>query len=150
MTRRPGQMGLFASGPSNPAFEIKRAIKSALSRCGMSRAQVVDRLNKAADSAGISTKVTLPILNSWTKASDLNRLPSPAWLVILCFVLKDVSPIRAMLAPLNLDLVDSDGQALMTWAKAELSKKKAVRRAEKAFLAIDHSDCVDTDGLEEI
>jgi hypothetical protein len=149
MTRRPGQLGLFASGPSNPSLEIKRALKTALSKCGKSRDEVVDLLNVAAEAAGMGVKATLAILNSWTKAADINRLPSPAWLILLCYVLKDITPIRAMLAPLGLELMDTEGRALLTWARAELAKNKAVKRAERALMALDRSDFMDADGIED-
>ena len=138
-------MGLFCSGPFNPSLDIKRALKSALSKCGHSREEVVDQLNEAAESAGLDSKATIAMLNSWTKVSDLNRLPSPAWLILLCYVLKDIAPIRAMLAPLGLEVMDSDNQALLSWARAELAKSRAIKRAERAFLALDRSDFTDAD-----
>jgi hypothetical protein len=121
----------------NPTHEIKRAIRHALSNSHLSRDQIVDLMNAAANREGLRKTISKPVLDSWTKESGEDRLPSLPWLTIFCAVVGDPSPIAAMLRPLGFGVVDDRGRALLAWAEAEVAKRKATRRAKHALAVIE-------------
>ena len=114
------QLVLFKSTSLNPTHEIKRCLRLALSGSALSRDQIVDLVNRLAVREGLRKSVSKSVLDSWVKDSDQSRLPSPAWLTLLCKVLNDPSPIAAMLRPLGFYTIDDRGKALLTWAEAEV------------------------------
>jgi hypothetical protein len=121
----------------NPTHEIKRAIRHALSNTHLSRDQIVDLMNTAASKDGLCKTVSKSVLDSWTKESGADRLPSLPWLTIFCAVVGDPSPIAALLRPLGFGVIDDRGCVLLEWAEAEIEKKKATRRAKYALAAIE-------------
>ena len=137
MNKIPHQLDLFNSQSLNPVYEIKRALRVALSKTHLSRDQVVDEMNRIAVMEGMRKSVSKASLDNWTKDSDPDRLPSLPWLTIFCRVLYDPSPIAAMLRPLGYNLIDERGRAILNWAESELSKKIAAKRAKLALAQIE-------------
>lgn len=137
MNRPAQQLDLFHARSLNPTYEIKRAIRLGLSRTHLSRDQVVDEMNRIAIQEGLRKSVSKASLDNWAKDSDPERLPSTVWLTIFCKVIGDVSPIAAMLRPLGADIIDGGDQRLLGWAKAELEKRKAVRKAKNALSIVE-------------
>ena len=133
----PRQLGLFESRSLNPTHEIKGAIRRALSSTSLSRDQIVDLMNEAAAREGLHKTVSKHVLDSWVKDSGSDRLPSLPWLTIFCAVLKDPTPIAAMLRPLGFGVIDDRGRALLTWAEAEIARRKAARRVKNALAVIE-------------
>ena len=137
MSTTTGQLLLFESQSLNPCPEIKRTLRLALSRSALSRDEIVDRVNSLAVQEGLRKSISRAVLDSWVKDSDPDRLPSQVWMTLLCKVLEDPSPIAAMLKPLGFAVVDERGKKLLTWAEAEISRRKATRRAKHALATIE-------------
>ncbi|MBW1666749.1 MAG: hypothetical protein JRJ66_01620 [Deltaproteobacteria bacterium] len=127
------QLALFRGQSINPTHEIKRQIRIALSSTRFSRDEVVDQINRIAAQEGIKRSISKATLDSWCKDSDHGRMPSPAWMTILCQVLGTTAPIEAMLRPLGCAVLDEKGMRVMVWAEAELEKRQAAKRARLAL-----------------
>ena len=125
--------------PLDPTQAVKRALKAALGRSNLSRDQVADRVNELAEAEGLGRRITKPILDSWVKPGS-ERLPGPAWLVILCHVLDDFTPIKALAECAGLQVIGPKDQTLLAWAKAEETKRRADRRARAALLSLEHDE----------
>lgn len=137
MNKRAEQLDLFCANSLNPVYEIKRALRIALSKTHLSRDQIVDEMNRLAVSEGMRKSVSKVSMDGWLKNSDPDRLPSLIWLTIFCKVLDDPSPIAAILRPLGCDLIDERGRALLGWAESELSKRKAAKKAKVALAQVE-------------
>lgn len=138
MSKISHQLELFSSQSINPTYEIKRQIRLVLSECNMSRDEIVDRMNKIAVQEGMRKTISKATLDSWTKDSEPDRLPSLPWLTIFCQAAETIAPIEAMIRPLGCGVLDNDDQRLLAWAKAEMEKRKAVKRARLALEGLDH------------
>lgn len=131
------QLPLFDAVSLNATYEIKRQIRLALSNSVFSRDQVVDRMNELGSHEGFSRTTTKAVLDTWTKDSEPGRLPTITALTILCRVLGTVAPFEAALRPLGCAVLDPNDRQVLQWAKAELEKKKATKRARVALEAIE-------------
>ena len=131
------QLDLFSNQSLNPTYEIKRQIRLALAGCNLSRDEIVDRMNEIAVQEGMRKTISKATLDNWTKDSDPDRLPSLPWLTIFCRAAGTVAPIEAMLRPLGCGVLNNDDHNLLAWAKAEMEKRKAAKRARLALEAIE-------------
>jgi len=136
MNKTNHQLDLFQSQTLNPTYEIKRQIRLLIAKSNMSRDEIVVRMNKIAVREGMRSTITKATIDSWTKDSDPGRLPSPAWLTIFCYVMGSLGPISVMASPLGCAVIDNEDQKLLAWAKAELEKKRASKRARLALESI--------------
>lgn len=137
MTKTPSQMQLFRSRPFNPTYEIKRQIRIGLGQTSLSRDQVVDEMNALAAREGMRESISKTTLDNWTKDSAPDRLPSAKWLPILCSVLDDTGPIEAMLLPLGAGVIGPKEMKILQWAKAELERKRATKKARAAMQILE-------------
>ena len=131
------QLDLFNDQSLNPIHEIKRQIRLALSNSGLSRDQVVDRMNEVATKEGIRNSVSKAVLDGWAKDSDPKRMPSLTSMVVFCSVMGTAAPIAAMLRPLGCGVLNGEDLKLLLWAKAEMEKKRSVKKARLALEAIE-------------
>ena len=137
MTETTFQLDLFHQRTLNTTYEVKREMRLGVSRSHLSREQIVDRMNEIAVAEGMHSKISKATLDNWLKDSDPGRLPSPAWLTIFCHVVCNTGPITAMLYPLGSKAIDEGKQRLLSWAEAEMEKKKAARKARLALEGLE-------------
>lgn len=131
------QLDLFKHHSLNPTYEIKRQIRMALADSSLSRDEIVDLMNEISTREGMRKSVSKAILDNWCKDSDVDRLPSPAWITIFCHVTGSTAPIGAMVLPLGAQVIIEDDVMVLKWANAELDKKRAVKKARLALEAIE-------------
>jgi len=131
------QLNLFKGQSINPTHEIKRQIKLIMSTSRLSRDEIVDKMNSIATRDGIKGSVSKSTIDSWTKDSDPTRLPSIPWLIIFCKVMDNMSPVAAIAEALGLEVIGAEGSRILRWGKAELEKKKAIKKARLAFEEIE-------------
>lgn len=137
MDKSGSQMDLFNRTSLNPIHEVKRQIRRALSASRFSRDEVVDRMNAIAREEGIHKTVSKATLDSWTKDSDPDRMPSLFWLVTLCHVLRTEAPISALVQPLDCAVMTKSDRSLLLWARAEMEKRRVTKRARLALQMIE-------------
>lgn len=131
------QLDLFSSTSLNSTYEIKRNLRLVMNNSPLSRDEIVDKMNVVARAEGMRKSVSKAILDSWTKDSDPDRLPSPPWMTIFCYVMNTTTPIDAMTMPLGARVIGQDGARLYVWAKAEREKRRAVKKARLALEMIE-------------
>lgn len=133
MGEKVQKIDVFQPPSLNIAHELKRAMKVALANSRFSRDQISDEMNKLADLEGVKGRVSKAVLDGWLKTSDLSRLPSLPWLVIFCKTLNSVFPLQPIASALDSEIINSEQILLLRWAEAELAKRRAVKKAERAF-----------------
>ena len=131
------QLHMFGAQTFDPTYIMKREMRVAISQSHLSREQIVDKMNGTASSEGLGKTVTKATLDGWCKDSDPGRMPSSAWLVVFCKVMETVGPIRALLLPLGCDVAGPEDAALLAWARADMERRRAVRRARVALDAVE-------------
>lgn len=128
------QLGLFEQPSLNVIFELKKAMNDAVVMSGMSREQVVDRMNEVAMKYGIclmsgnAKKLNLATFEKWLNPADHARCPSIKALPVFCAAVKNMAPLQVLAQPLGGRLIDSDEIKLLEWAKAYHEAKKARKR----------------------
>ena len=137
MNERLQRIDQVGSQSLNVTYGVKRALRLALANSRLSRDQVVDRMNELAVREGLRATVSKASLDNWVKDSDPNRLPSLVWTVIFCESVGDCGVIDILAKPFDLKVVNESEQRLLAWAKADLQRRKATRRAERAFAEIE-------------
>jgi hypothetical protein len=130
------QLQLFQGRSINPTAEIKRQIRLAMSGSRMSRDEIVDEMNRIAGQDGIKGSVSKATLDSWCK-DDPSRLPSLPWLVVFCSVLRTAAPVGAMVEPLGYGVIGPEDVAVLKWAREELARRKATKRARLALESLE-------------
>lgn len=130
------QLDLFG-----PALDTTRAVKASMFRAarasGMSREQIVDRMNEVAGRHGIrlnqgnAQRLTVETLEKWLAVNDDRRIPYHA-LPVFCRVVGSAEPIAAMLAPLGGLAVMGEEVTLLEWARAHREQERLQRAAAKA------------------
>lgn len=131
---KPQQLELFKKQSLNCTYELKRQIRLVLSETHLSRDQVVDLMNDLASRENLpGRKISKPTLDSWCKDSEPSRIPSPDELLVFCAVMKRISPLNALANPLGCEVIDIEDVKILKWAKAEIARKKAAKRARIAM-----------------
>lgn len=131
------QLDLFKTTSLNPTYEIKRQIRLAIAGSSLSRVEIADQMNAVAVSEGMRKKISKDTLDSWTKDSEPDRLPSPPWLTIFCLVLKTTGPLNAIVRPLGMDVIGPNRVKVLAWGRAELEKRKAIKAAKIKLESIE-------------
>jgi len=137
MSTHTGQLELFHASSLNPTYEIKRQIRLAINNCGMSRDEITERMNKIAATEGMRRTVSKAALDNWAKDSDPFRMPPVPWLTIFCHVVGSTGPFDAAVNPLGNQVIDYDDVKKLDWARAEIIKRRATKKARLALEAIE-------------
>ena len=137
--RQPMQLSLFDVPTLNVTRQIKEVMNAAAKDCGLSREQVVDRMNELGDRYGVSLisgngkGLTLDTFEKWINSSEMGRQMPIKALPVFCAVVGDASALDVLARPLGYRVIDRDDQMLLKWAKANLSARdarKTMRRIE--------------------
>lgn len=135
------QLNLWDRPSLNPVPRVKEAMRQALKGCPLSREQVVDRMNGLARADGLATNgkakaATADMLDKWVADSGEHLIP---WklLPIFCHVVGDLSPLRALVAPLGADIIDVNEKKLLKLARADREIKKLRRLKQQIETEID-------------
>jgi len=135
------QLNLWDRPSLNPVPRVKEAMRQALKACALSREQVVDRMNGLARAEGLSTngrakKASNDMLDKWVAESGEHLIP---WklLPIFCHVVGDLSPLKALAAPLGADVITIDEKKLLKLARAEREIKQLRRLKKQIETEID-------------
>lgn len=128
----PTQLNIFSnSGLHTVVRDVKEALNQAVKASGLSRDQVLDRVNELArrHSVPINGKagVSKDLFEKWLNVEDDSRVPGIKALSLLCAALGTVQPMAAMVATLGGLAIDGEDVKLLEWAKA-YQKTKALRK----------------------
>lgn len=125
MASRPVQLHLFEDVPSfNVEPDIKKAMQQAVDECGLSRAQVVDELNRVGKRFGVHlTKgnggLSVATFEKWLNPNADGNFPSVKALLIFCAVLKDcgLKVLNILVKPLGYQVIGRRDAQLLDWAR---------------------------------
>ncbi|BBO74371.1 hypothetical protein DSCW_17880 [Desulfosarcina widdelii] len=133
------QLGLFDQPTLNVIRPIKQVMNTDVRECGLSREQIVDRMNDLAARFGVCLvsgnckRLTVETFEKWLNPNELNRSIPLKALPVFCAAVERCSVIETLARPLGLRIVDDREQKLLSWAKAKMDikeKNRIVRRIE--------------------
>jgi hypothetical protein len=137
--RTPSQLSLFERPTLNIAKPVKEAMSSDVLKSGLSREQVVDRMNELAASYGVdlsngnSRKLTLEIFEKWISPNNTARQMPLKAVSIFCAAVGGCAVLDVIARPIGSRVIGDQEQKLLSWAKAKRAiseHNRTVRRLE--------------------
>ncbi|MEN8134289.1 MAG: hypothetical protein ABFS18_01965 [Thermodesulfobacteriota bacterium] len=140
----PNQLDLF----NRPSFnrlnhDIKAAMNEAVKKSGLSRDQVLDRINELALRFGVrlvggsGKALTMDTLAKWLNVEEESRVPSFNGLAVFCAAIECNEPLAVMARLLGGKLISDQDVNLLDWARAyhkAKNLKKEMRELEAGIL----------------
>lgn len=117
----------------DPTDHLKAAMQEALKGCNMSRAQVVEDINRILSLAGMKSEgrpVTEAVLDKWVARGARSHLIPLRLLPVFCQATRSILPLQAIMPP-GAEVVYGEDLAFLRWAKVEVERKKLSREARK-------------------
>lgn len=115
----------------NIDYDFHKSSNNAAKKCGLSRDQIVDKMNYLSDNNGIrltkgnSHHLTVATIEKWLNPNDGSH-PMPLKAVpVFCAAVKNNKPIDAIARPLGLQVIGDQEQKLLEWARAYHEKRRA-------------------------
>lgn len=136
------QLNLFAPG-LNVEYAVKEAMQLAAKKSGLSRAQIVDEMEKVAGRNGIrlnsgsAARLTEDMLDKWLNPQESERMIPLKALTIFCWVTGSLEPYRVMLTPLEAEVITGEDVLLLQMAKSQQRIKTERRRLRRLEMQID-------------
>ena len=132
--RRPIQLSLFDVPTFNIAYDQKVSMNEAARNCGLSRDQIVEKMNEMAGRFGVTlvkgntnSGLTLETFEKWINPEDTTRHMPMKALPIFCAVTESLEPLAIMAKPLEAAIIGQDEKKLLEWAKIKLRQKKEAK-----------------------
>ena len=135
MPGRGAQLGLFGHS-RDVSLPLKKALAAALKGCGQSRDLVVDRMNQALASEGISQTVTTNVLDKWAAPSARHEIPI-RMLPFFCQATGSLEPMRVLAAGVGAILAGPREQELMRLGESQVRAREATRLRRRALEALE-------------
>lgn len=130
------QIPLFDAPTFNVTRILKEAMNTAAKNCGLSREQIVDRMNDLASRYGVNLvsngALSLDTLEKWINPNELNRQMPMKALPIFCAVVGDSSALDVMARPVGYQVIGHEDQQFLKWARAYHRERDA--RSERRRL----------------
>jgi hypothetical protein len=125
------QMGLFEAPSLNIQFDLKCALSTSAKRSGLSREEILDKLNEMALRYGVrlvkgnGKKLTMATLDKWLNTSDQTRNMPSGVIPLFCVVTQNMAPLQVMAVAMGGQVIDDEDRRLLEWAKAYRNAQKA-------------------------
>ena len=127
------QLSLFEQRTLNIDRELHEAMNQAAKNCGLSRDEIVERMNALAVKYGITLakgngrQLTLTTLEKILNPNEPSHTISIKALPVFCAAVGDHSPLDILARPLGFEVIGEEEQRLLRWARANLTKSQALR-----------------------
>ena len=131
------QLNLFDRTELDITYKCKRAMRLAIAGSHFSRTEIADMMTAVCVDEGVKERVAKTTVDNWTKDSARDRMPQVSLMTIFCAATKNVGPIEEMVRPLGYQVIGPEDRRILVWAKAELAKKAAARKARLAFESLE-------------
>jgi|Deesub1362A_J573_1020465.scaffolds.fasta_scaffold03661_5 hypothetical protein len=129
------QLGLF--GPAlDVTMSMKRALSAAMRNSGLSREQIVDRMNELLAGEGLAIRVTINALEKWAAPSARHMISVPL-LPFFCRATGSLEPLRVLAGALGVALAGPRELRLMELGEATLQSREAARLRRRALEALE-------------
>jgi len=106
-------------------------------RCGLSREEIVDRMNELASRYGVNLVsnggLTLNTFEKWINPNELNRQMPMKALPVFCAAVRDTLALDVIARPVGAMVIGPEDQDLLKWARAYM----AARRARRTMKTLD-------------
>jgi len=118
----------------NPVPGLKRAMNLAARECGLSREEIVDRMNEQLYLDGLRTKgkdgqVTVAMLNKWLAPEARGHVISTQLLPYFCAAVSSLEPHQAMVEVNDGEVIGPIDQARLRKVRADEKKEDAARES---------------------
>ena len=139
------QLSLFDDPSADLAMllaRIKSAMHQSAASCGLSREEIVDRMNEIAKRAGVSLSrgnaksVTLATLEKWLNPANADHVPSLLVVNVFCMVTKSTAPLLVMLDLHGCGVMTPEDKKLRDYAEAILAERDARKRKKQLELKL--------------
>lgn len=132
----PKQLNIFShTGLHTVVRDVKESLFAEVKASGLSRDQVLDRLNELARRHGVHLNgrgdISKDLLEKWLNVEDDSRVPGLKGLALLCAALETTAPVGAIVEPLGGRVIGPDDVKLLEWAKAYQKSKELQKRMRK-------------------
>ncbi|OEU69177.1 MAG: hypothetical protein BA863_03490 [Desulfovibrio sp. S3730MH75] len=113
---------------------IATAMHRAFSGCGLSKDEVIDKMNAEAVRArvkltkGNAKELTVSTFEKWLSASEQHHLPPTRAINIFCKVVNDLTPIRVQLIVHSADIMTATQKTLCDIGETYIATKKTRKR----------------------
>lgn len=114
----------------DPTDLLKVSMQESLRESGLSRAQVVDEMNRLSGRAGISVHVTETMLDKWLARGAAGHIIPVRELPIFCRAVGSLAPLQALL-PAGAEIVAGEDLKRLQWARAEAERRKVAKQAKR-------------------
>jgi len=124
------QQQLFNRPTLNTIKAQKEVMNTVAGRCGLSRADIVDKMNDLAGRCGVklvsgnSHSLQIDTLEKWLNVSETNRQMPMRVLPVFCSVVGSLEPINVLAQPLDGEVIGPKDKQKLRWANSKLRIKK--------------------------
>jgi len=125
------QIPLFDQPTLNTTKSQKEAMNLAARRCGLSREEIVDRMNELAGRYGVNLApnggLTLDTFEKWINPNELNRQMPMKAVPVFCAAVGDTSALDVLAQPVGAMVIGGEEQRKLSWAEAYFRARQARR-----------------------
>ena len=137
------QPGLFDAPSLYIVADLKAAMNGAAKECGLSREQILDRMNELGERYGVKLvtgngrRLSLETLEKWLAPQETGRIIPLKTLPIFCAAVNNHGPIAVIAKSLGLRVIGEKEINQLEWAKANLKARAARRRMKQLEDSLD-------------
>lgn len=131
--KRPVQLNMFSSSRLNAVAGLREAMNVATKKSGLSREEVLERINELARRFGVHLvkgkgDLSLDTFEKWLNPKALEYMPALQALPIFCAVVGDIKALEPLVKPLGAMVIDADDVKLLEWAREYHNARKSRKR----------------------
>lgn len=129
------QMSLFDRPHLNVIRNLKASMREAIKNSKLSRDQIAQEMTEIARVEGLrppgnSREISKTLLDKWVSDSSAHIIPL-AILPVFCAVTESTLPLQALARALGLTIIAEQERKILSWAEAEIEKRRVARRARR-------------------
>lgn len=133
------QLSLFDQPTFNTVYPQKEAMNQAVKESGLSREELVEKMNALAVKYGVSLangsnkELTMATFEKWLNPTDISRQMPMRALPIFCAICGDPGPMAVLARPTGFQIIGQEDHQLLKWARAyqkARAAKQVMRRLE--------------------
>ena len=131
------QLKLFTAPTLNICRTIKIAMNDDVKESGLSREQVVDRMNDIAQRYGVSLsrgnckQLKLDTFEKWLNAEEPSRQIPVKALPIFCAATGQIGTMNVLAQSVGLQMIGDYEQKLLKWAQIDIERRKLSKRSRQ-------------------